>query len=64
MGQVQKLHLQSCYTIPSSFKRAISEYVLGTKIRDKAEFIDRCNQIGLLIIDISHSPSTRRGYDH
>lgn len=35
------------------FQKSDLEYVLGTKIRDKAEFIDRCNQIGLLIIDIS-----------
>lgn len=53
MGQVQKLHLQSCYTIHPVLSKSDLEYVLGTKIRDKAEFIDRCNQIGLLIIDIS-----------
>ena len=35
------------------FQKSDLEYVLNTKIRDKAEFIDRCNQIGLLIIDIS-----------
>lgn len=35
------------------FQKSDLEYVLGTKIRDKAEFIDRCNEIGQLIIDIS-----------
>lgn len=35
------------------FQKSDLEYVLGVKIRDKMEFIDRCNEIGLLIIDIS-----------
>ena len=35
------------------FPKSDLEYVLGSKIRDKVEFIDRCNGIGLLIIDIS-----------
>ena len=50
------------------FQKSDLEYVLGTKIRDKAEFIDRCNQIGLLIIQTESSwyhqtriPSTDSG---
>lgn len=35
------------------FQKSDLEYILSAKIRDKMEFIDRCNEIGLLIIDIS-----------
>lgn len=53
MGQVQELIYNPDTPFTQFFQKSDLEYVLGTKIRDKAEFIDRCNEIGLLIIDIS-----------
>jgi hypothetical protein len=35
------------------FYKSDLEYILDTQIKDKAEFIRLCNEIGLLIIDIS-----------
>jgi hypothetical protein len=35
------------------FYKSDLEYILNTQIKDKAEFIRVCNEIGLLIIDIS-----------
>lgn len=35
------------------FQKSDLEYILNVKIRDKAEFTNRCNEISLLIIDIS-----------
>lgn len=38
------------------FHKGDLEHVLGIPIKDKVEFIKRCNEIGLLIIDISPFP--------
>jgi len=38
---------------PFFFKKDLEYALNGTTIRDKKDFIDRCNKIGLLIIDIS-----------
>ena len=38
------------------FHKGDLEYILNITIKDKADFINRCNEIGLLVIDISPFP--------